>query len=98
MLTALHHGKGQVRVMKVFRNGWRHDVRQFLVEIKFIGPVDNDFLESDNTLIVATGTHKNTIFILAKQLTEKTKSVGCHLGFVAIRASKFQYFSLKIFF
>jgi urate oxidase len=83
MLTAHQHGKGQVRVMKVFRNGWRHEVRQFLVETHLIGPVDNAFLESDNSMIVATDTQKNTIFILAKQLTEKTKSAEAFAKLIA---------------
>jgi urate oxidase len=83
MLTAHHHGKGQVRVMKVFRNGARHEVRQFLVETNLIGPVDGAFLNSDNSMIVATDTQKNTVFILAKQLTERTKSAEAFAKIIA---------------
>lgn len=74
MLTAHYHGKGQVRVMKLFRSEEKHEVRQFLVETNLYGPVDDCFLKGDNSQIVATDTQKNTIFILAKQLTAKSKS------------------------
>ena len=83
MLTSHCHGKGQVRVMKLFRSEQRHEVRQFLVETNLVGPVDECFLKGDNSRIVATDTQKNTIFILAKQLNENSKSAECFSMLVA---------------
>ena len=83
MLTAHHHGKGQIRVMKVFRSAEKHEVRQFLVETNLIGPVEACFLSGDNSKIVATDTQKNTVFILAKQLTPTVKSAEAFAKIIA---------------
>ena len=55
--------------MKVFRQPDKHYVKQFLVETNLFGPVDECFLEGDNSGIVATDTQKNTVFCMLKKLT-----------------------------
>ena len=74
MLAKHHHGKGQIRVMKVFRQPDKHYVKQFLVETNLFGPVDECFLEGDNGGIVATDTQKNTVFCMLKKLTFERNS------------------------
>lgn len=64
-----HHGKGEVRIVKVYRNNPPnfHEIKQFTVSTELIGPVDEAFTQGDNSGIVATDTQKNTIYLLARR-------------------------------
>jgi len=76
-----HYGKARVRVLKVFRKGARHSVKELEVQVMLEGNFDASFTKADNRLVVATDSMKNTINILARQkLGAETEEFGLALG------------------
>ena len=75
------YGKARVRVLKVFRNGPQHDVREVEVSILLEGDFDASFAQADNRLVVPTDTMKNTVQVLAKDwLHSDIEGFGVVLG------------------
>lgn len=76
-----HYGKARVRVLKVFRNGPRHAVKELEVQVMLQGGFDASFTKADNRLVVATDSMKNTVNVLAKKnLGAETEEFGLLLG------------------
>ena len=76
-LLGHNYGKARVRVMKIFRRGRRHSLKELEVSIMLQGDFDASYTEGDNRLVVATDTMKNTINVLAHRLlTEETEPFG----------------------
>lgn len=76
-----HYGKARVRVLKVFRAGPRHSIKELDVQLMLQGDFDASFTRADNRLVVATDSVKNTINVLARQkLGADTESFGLVLG------------------
>ena len=76
-----HYGKARVRVLKVFRAGARHSIKELDVQVMLQGNFDASFTKADNRLVVATDSLKNTINVLAKQkLGTNTEAFGLGLG------------------
>ena len=76
-----HYGKARVRVLKVFRAGARHSIKELDVQLMLQGDFDVSFTRADNRLVVATDSMKNTINALAKQkLGADAESFGLVLG------------------
>ena len=67
VLTANHYGKSDVRLTKVVRNGARHELLEFSVDITLHGTFDRSYTHGDNSDIVATDSMKNTVYVLAKE-------------------------------
>ena len=65
------YGKSHVRVMKVDREGERHRVHEWNVEVWLKGDFRNCFEDGDNSRILPTDTMKNTVYYLAR-LTQAT--------------------------
>nr|BAB18098.1 uricase [Tolypocladium inflatum] len=68
-VSAARYGKDNVRVLKVTRDaatGVQH-VTEMTVCCLLEGDIDASYTEADNSVVVATDSIKNTIFILAKQ-------------------------------
>ena len=61
------YGKDHVRVMRVDRNGDRHDVRELTVQAMLTGDFDDTYMRADNTASVATDTVKNIINVVARE-------------------------------
>lgn len=70
------HGKGQVRIVKVQRDAVEpstgqpvHASKHFDVEVNLYGDknVEACYTKADNSVIIATDSQKNTVFILAKR-------------------------------
>lgn len=61
------YGKSRVRVMKVNRDGDRHTVHEWKVEIWLEGDFESCFVEGDNSRILPTDTLKNTVYFLARK-------------------------------
>jgi urate oxidase len=75
------YGKARVRVLKVFRNGPRHSVKELDMRVMLQGDFDASFTKADNRLVAATDSMKNIINGLAKQkLGADTESFGLVLG------------------
>jgi urate oxidase len=80
-LTEHNYGKAKVRVLKVFRAGKIHSLKELDVQVMLQGDFDASYTKADNSLVVATDSIKNTINILAKQkLGVETEAFGVVLG------------------
>jgi urate oxidase len=72
MLGENQYGKSRVRVMKVEKDGDRHEVFEWNVEVWLKGDFTRCFDDGDNSLILPTDTMKNTVYSLARASTAKT--------------------------
>jgi urate oxidase len=82
-----NYGKGEVRLVKVFRHPGHHDVRDLRVDVALEGDFEAAHVKGDNTGLLATDTMRNTVYALAKEhLVGSLESFGEALGarFVAI--------------
>ena len=67
VLTQHAYGKSQVRLTKVTRHAGRHELTELCVDIQLQGDFAGSYLHGDNSLIVATDTMKNIVYVLAKK-------------------------------
>ncbi|EER29704.1 hypothetical protein D8B26_003718 [Coccidioides posadasii str. Silveira] len=68
-LAAARYGKENVKVCKVHRDtttGWQ-TVTEMTVSVLLEGDIESSYTKADNSVVVATDSMKNTIYILAKQ-------------------------------
>ena len=65
-LTSHRYGKSRVRVVKILRDGPRHDIIEADVQVLLEGDFETSFTEADNGKVIATDTVKNTINALSK--------------------------------
>jgi urate oxidase len=76
-----NYGKAKVRVLKVFRAGKTHSLKELDVQVMLQGEFNASFTKADNRLVVATDSVKNTVNVLAKQkLQTETELFGVELG------------------
>jgi urate oxidase len=61
------YGKARVRVMRIHREGDRHDVRELTVQCMLTGDFGRIFTDADNSLAVSTDTVKNVINVVARE-------------------------------
>lgn len=61
------YGKAEVRLVRVTRNGDRHEIRDLNVSSALRGDFEAAHLDGDNSHVVATDTQKNTVFAFAQQ-------------------------------
>ena len=66
-LVGQRYGKARVRVLKIFRDGALHTMKEIDVTVLLSGDFDSSYTAGDNTKVVPTDTIKNTINVLAKQ-------------------------------
>jgi urate oxidase len=66
------YGKSRVRLMKVYRDGARHEVIEWNVEVWLTGDFRGCFEEGDNSHILPTDTMKNTVYSLARSSSAKS--------------------------
>lgn len=75
------YGKRRVRVLKILRDGVRHEVKELDAGCLLEGDFDSSYLAADNSKVVPTDTVKNTITVLAhKLLGRETERFGLELG------------------
>ena len=60
------YGKSRVRVMKVLREGAKHEVLEWNVEVWLTGDFQSCFEDGENSRILPTDTMKNTVYSLAR--------------------------------
>ncbi len=65
-----NYGKARVRLMKVARQGERHELQNLTVKITFEGDFDDVHTTGDNSLVLPTDTMKNTVYTLSQQTQE----------------------------
>ena len=61
------HGKARVRVMRIHRDGDRHEVRELTVKAMLTGDFFSSFTEADNSRTVSTDTVKNVVNVVARE-------------------------------
>jgi len=80
-LISHHYGKAKVRVLKVFRAGKVHSLKELEARVMLQGDFNASFTKADNRLVVATDSIKNTVNCLAKEkLGEENEAFGVLLG------------------
>ena len=82
-MKLIHHnyGKARVRVLKVFRAGKIHSLKELEVQVMLQGDFDASFTRADNRLVVATDSIKNTVNVFAKEkLGRENELFGIALG------------------
>lgn len=75
-ITKHLYGKSAVRLLKVFRNGSRHDIRELEVQVLADGNFLCAFEDADNSTTVPTDTMKNNIHAAAAEIL-----TGCNEAF-----------------
>jgi urate oxidase len=66
-LTNHRYGKSRVRLLKLFRRGDMHTIKEIEVGAMLNGDFATSYTAGDNTKVVPTDTIKNTINVLAKE-------------------------------
>ena len=80
-LISHNYGKAKVRILKVFRAGKIHSIKELDVQVILQGNFDASYTKADNRLVVATDSIKNTVNVFAKQkLGTETEAFGGVLG------------------
>ena len=76
-----NYGKAKVRVLKVIRAGKLHSLKELDVSVMLQGGFHASYTKSDNRLVVATDSIKNTVNVLAKKrLGAETETFGATLA------------------
>jgi urate oxidase len=63
------YGKGRVRVMRIHRDGDRHEVSQLNIKAMFEGDFSRAYTDADNSTSVSTDTIKNVVNVVARENT-----------------------------
>ena len=61
------YGKGRVRVMRLHRDGDRHEVRELTIQCMLTGGFGRVFTDADNLAAISTDTMKNLVNIVARE-------------------------------
>ncbi|KAL1921446.1 uncharacterized protein VTP21DRAFT_11162 [Calcarisporiella thermophila] len=61
------YGKDRVRLLKVVRKGKWHEVTELTVRVMLEGDIATSYTKADNSIVVATDSMKNTVYIKAKE-------------------------------
>ena len=68
MLGVNQYGKAETHLVRVYRDGDVHELRDLLVSVALSGALEAVHLEGDNRAVLATDTQKNTVYAFAKEL------------------------------
>lgn len=80
-LTFNRYGKARVRVLRLERDGLRHQARELTVEAMLTGGFERAFTEGDNRAVVATDTIKNIVQALARDhVAAETEVLLAHVA------------------
>jgi urate oxidase len=78
------YGKAEIRLMRVDRDGPRHDLHDLTVSVALTGDFEAVHLEGDNAAVLPTDSQKNTVFAFARE-----HGVGAPEDFAARLAAHF---------
>jgi urate oxidase len=73
------YGKGRVRVMRIHRDGDRHEVSQLNVKAMIEGDFARTYTDADNSTSVSTDTIKNVVNIVARENTSLCAEEFCEV-------------------
>ena len=60
------YGKSRVRLTKVSRRPDRHELQEWIVDVRLGGDFAATYAAGDNRQVVATDTMKNRVYVLAR--------------------------------
>jgi urate oxidase len=67
VLGASQYGKAESRVVRIYRDGPEHDIRDLNVSTSLRGEFDAAHLTGDQSKVLPTDTQKNTAYVYAKE-------------------------------
>jgi urate oxidase len=73
------YGKGRVRVMRIHRDGDRHEVSQLNIKAMVEGDFSRTFTHADNSSTVSTDTIKNVVNVVARENTALSPEEFCQV-------------------
>src|ERR1700726_4307832 len=73
------YGKGRVRVMRIHRDGDRHEVSQLNVKAMIEGDFARAYTHADNSISVSTDTIKNVANVVARENTGLSSEAFCQV-------------------
>ncbi|KJC51273.1 urate oxidase [Bradyrhizobium sp. LTSP885] len=73
------YGKGRVRVMRIHRDGDRHEVSQLSIKAMIEGDFARAYTDGDNSTSVSTDTIKNVVNVVARQNTGLSVEEFCQV-------------------
>ena len=73
------YGKGRVRVMRIHRDGDRHEVSQLNIKAMVEGDFARTFTHADNSSTVSTDTIKNVVNVVARENTALSPEEFCQV-------------------
>jgi urate oxidase len=73
------YGKGRVRVMRIHRDGGRHEVSQLNIKAMVEGDFARTFTHADNSSTVSTDTIKNVVNVVARENTALSPEEFCQV-------------------
>ena len=73
------YGKGRVRVMRIHRDGDRHEVSQLNVKAMIEGDFARAYTHADNSTSVSTDTIKNVVNVVARENTGLSTEEFCQV-------------------
>ena len=73
------YGKGRVRVMRIHRDGDRHEVSQLNVKAMIEGDFARAYTQADNSTSVSTDTIKNVVNVVARENTGLSTEEFCQV-------------------
>jgi urate oxidase len=66
-LTSHQYGKAENHIVRIYRDGPRHEIRDLTVTTAMRGAFEDAYLTGDQSKVLPTDTQKNTAFVYAKQ-------------------------------
>lgn len=73
------YGKGRVRVMRIHRDGDRHEVSQLNIKAMIEGDFARAYTDGDNSTSVSTDTIKNVVNVVARENTGLSAEAFCQV-------------------
>src|ERR1700709_266617 len=73
------YGKGRVRVMRIHRDGDRHEVSQLNIKAMIEGDFSRTYTHADNSTSVSTDTIKNVVNVVARENTGLSTEEFCQV-------------------
>src|SRR3954454_20510801 len=61
------YGKAETHLVRVYREGETHEIRDLTVSVALGGELDAVHLQGDNAAVLATDTQKNTVYAFARE-------------------------------
>jgi urate oxidase len=67
VLGAHRYGKAETRIVRVARDGARHELTDLTVSIALAGALEDTHLTGDNSRVLPTDSQKNTVYAFARE-------------------------------